>query len=135
MSERIKLIITYDRFDPRIQEMLENIIKATSEGLIKVEGDISRTEEIPETPTQKLITVHIAQSSNTPGMLRTIEDKILIACPIEICTMTHDRNEFRWDGELTEYVELELRKMLPESMESNRVTILNILEGDHTVKR
>ena len=135
MNERIKLIITYDRFDPRIQEMLENIIKASSEGLIKVEGDISRTEEISEIPTQKLITVCISKSSKTPGILQNIEDKILLACPIEICTMGYDRTKFRWDGELTEYVEVELRKMLPDIMESDWVTILNILEGDHTVKR
>lgn len=100
MSKRIKLIITYDRFDPRIQEMLENIIKAASEGLIKVEEDTTESEEIPETPTQKIITVCISKSSKTPGILQNIEDKILLTCPIEICTMGYDRTKFRWDGEL-----------------------------------
>lgn len=91
MSKRIKLIITYDRFDPRIQDMLENIIKASSDGLVDIEGDMIESEEVPEIPTQKIITIHIAKSSKTPGILRTVEDKIVLTCPIEICTMAYDR--------------------------------------------
>lgn len=116
--------------------MLEMILKASVDGTIFIDEMISTKETTLD--THKLITIHISISQNTPGLMRTKEDKILLVCPIELCTREDDRTTFMRSEALDSFIKHELVEMRLISIgypESGKVTILNVLEGDQTVKK